>query len=140
MINTEEIKKSAEAAIEKAEQLQSLTQHPAWKVYVGLLDQLLQKELAALAGQVLDHNYYRKIGFVQETAFIRSIPTLIKNREIREFLLGQGRAKAIETMKGLPFIYSKYKQAAKEQLLKILNPENLEAGKEQFHEDTFHNS
>lgn len=139
-ISSEEIKKNAEKAIEKAEKLESLTKHPAWPVYVELLDDLLKKELEALAGVKLDENYLRKIGFVQETAFIRAIPKLIKDKDTRNFLLTQGRAKAIETMKTLPFLYRKYKKAAEEQLQQILNPVNLEQGKEEFHKSTFERS
>jgi hypothetical protein len=91
-----------------------------------------------LSGQKLDNDYYKKIGFLQYTAFIKAIPTLIKDAKVREYLLHQGFAKAVEVARTLPFLYSKKKAMAQQQLRQILgNMGNAEELKKQFTQDVY---
>lgn len=137
-MNQEEIIRNAEKVIEKSERIEALTRSEGWKDYIELLDVLLNQEITALAGQKLDGDYYKKIGFLQYTAFIKAIPTIIKDKSVREYLLHQGFAKAIEVARGVPFIYNKKKSMAQQQLQQILgNAGNAEELKKTFTQDVY---
>jgi hypothetical protein len=139
-MNSEDEIKSAQKVIEIAERLEALTKKEGWQDYVQLIDQVLQQEMQSLAGQALDNSYYKKIGFLQMLGYIKELPTLVKDKKVREYLLHQGRAKACDVAMGLPALYRKHKMIALQKLQQMLSGQVSEASKEQFHKEVFKQS
>ncbi len=124
-IQADDIRTNADKVIQKAERIERLTKMEGWNDFMEVLDTILRQEIAALAGIELGNGYYKKIGFLQETAFIKAIPDLIKDAKVRDYLLHQGRAKAIETIRNIPFLYQKQKRMALDQLQQVLGSTDL---------------
>lgn len=139
-MNENDIRMNAERIIEKADRLLALTKKEGWNDFVEILDILLSQEIRGLAGQDIDKSYYRKIGFLKMTAFIRALPGILQDKKVCEFLTHQGQAKAIETIKGIPFLYQKQKKVALDQLQQILGGANLENLRKATAEETFKQS
>ena len=78
--------------LEEAAQIEELVNHPGWKILGQIIESFLQREIQALTGQPLDNHYYKKIGFLQMYKFCKEIPGVVKDPEIRDYLLHQGRA------------------------------------------------
>lgn len=141
-MNVDEVRKNAEKVIERADRLISLSNDPRFKEYVEILDTLLRQEMAALAGVELSNSYYKHVGFIQATAFIRALPSVVKDPKTRDFLLGQGRAKALETLKNIPQMFAKQKAAAQQQLFQLFgnSKESAEEARRATAEDAYKNS
>jgi hypothetical protein len=131
---------AAQKTIEIAEKLEALTKKEGWKEYVRLLDQLLQQEMQALAGIKLDHSYYKKIGFLQMMFYVRELPTLVKDKKIREYLLHQGRAKACDVAMGLHNLFRKQKMVAMQKIKQIVSTQSAEHQKIKHGEEVFKQS
>jgi len=137
-MNLDDVRKNAEVTIAKAERIEALTKYEGWKDLMSMLDVLIYQEVRALAGQKLDSDYYKKIGFLQATFFIKEIQSIIANKTSREYLLHQGRAKSFEFFKGLPKFFQAQKRTAIDQLEKIINGGiDTEKIKQQFIENTY---
>jgi len=78
-------------ATRKAEVIERLIDSEGWKLVVELIDKLIAKEAEGLAGQNIDANYYKKIGFLQSIVYFKELPGIVKDKKVREFILHQGR-------------------------------------------------
>ncbi len=137
----EDILRANQRTIEKAERLEALAKKDGWKDFVEVVDQLIQAETIALAGQKLDESYYKKIGFLQYLLAIKEIPSIIKDKETREYLLHQGRLLGAQTIKQVPFLFNKRKKMAIEQLKTIMaNPQDNDELKQKFNQQVYQNS
>lgn len=120
-MNSEAELQGAQKVVEIAEKLESLTRKDGWKEYQHLIDQLLEQEIQALVGVELNNDYYKRIGFLQMLNYIKEIPTVVKDKKIREYLLHQGRVKALTVAKGgLIAHYRKQKTIAMQKIKSIL--------------------
>lgn len=141
-MNTNDQVLSAQKIVEKADRILQLMNHPGWKDFTEVLDLLLAQEMAHLAGQPLDHTYFRKIGFLKSTAYVKALDSVLKDKNQREYLMSQGRYKGWETIKNIPHLYQKQRGLALDKLKMMLtgggkfNPE----GQKQFNEDVYKQS
>jgi hypothetical protein len=130
--------RSAQKIVEIAEKLEALTKKDGWKEYQQLIDDLITQEFAGLSGQKLDHQYYQKIGFLQMMQFIREIPNVVKDKKVREYLLHQGRMKALQVAKGgLLGHYRKQKAMAIQKIRQIMGMQNTEINKDAHSEQVY---
>lgn len=137
MDNQTEIK-AAHKAVEVAEKIEALMKMQGWKEYIGVIDRLLTQEMKALRGQKMDHLYYKRIGFLQMMYFIKAIPDLVKEKKVREYLLHQGRAKALETVKDeIPGLFKKQKSLAIQKIKQMMTGIDLDQYKEQHGQQVF---
>jgi len=128
----------AQQVVEIAEKLEALQKTEAWKMYMKVLDNLLAAEEKALRGQVLTKKYYKRIGFIQMMKYIKEIPGIVKDKKVAEYLLHQGRAKAVECVGSSIFeAYKKRKQLAVQKLGQMLDPKASERVKRQHGEDVY---
>lgn len=117
MFNDKSKEDVAREALVKAEALEDLVKHPGWKILEETAKGLIGDEIGNLAGQKLDPSYYKKIGFLQALNFIKSIDSVIKDKEVRNYLLSQGRILGYQTFLKIP----QYFFEGRAQSLSILN-------------------
>ncbi len=132
-----DIRLSAEKLMDKVDKINKLTQMEGWKVLIEFLDQLMAQEMSALRGQKLDDLYYKRIGFLQYLLAIREIPGVLKDKSVQQYLLHQGRSKAIEVVKNIPGIFNKQRQVALKQIEEVMKNIDAEAGKKTFTEEVY---
>jgi hypothetical protein len=138
-MTNEEISKSAEKIIEKAERIERLTQYPEWKDFAEVLDELFTKEMQALMGIKLDNDYYRRIGFNQAVKYIQELPSVVKDKSMRELLLHQGKASGFNMVRTIKNLMRKQKTIELQRLKQILTGVNLQEQKD-FNEDVYRRS
>lgn len=92
----------ARESLRKAEIVEDLVKHPGWQIVQEVVSKLMTSEISHLSGQKLDSSYYKKIGFLQSLNYLKAIDSVIKDKEVREFLLSQGRLLGYETFLKIP--------------------------------------
>lgn len=132
-----DVRMSAEKLMDKVDKINKLTQFEGWKVLIEFLDQLMAQEMSALRGQKLDDLYYKRIGFLQYLLAIREIPGVLKDKKVQQYLLHQGRSKAIEVFKNIPSIFNKQRQVALKQIEEVMKNIDTEASKKTFTEEVY---
>lgn len=134
-METQDEIQAAQRTVEFVEKLEALTKKEGWKEFQWIIQQLLDQESMALVGQELDQQYYRKIGFLQMMRYVKELPTVVKDKRVREYLLHQGRAKALQTAQsGLFRHYKAQKAMAIQKLRQIMGQKSVEANKDKHAE------
>lgn len=105
--------------IEKATAIQDMVEnHPGWKALVDVIENVIEREKEALAGQAIDNSYYKKIGFTQMYLYCKEIPNFIKDKVIRRYLMTQGRMLGAKTFLNSPKLFFDGLMKAKQRAMK----------------------
>ena len=98
-------------ALQKAQEIEQLVNSPGWKHLMSLIDHLVTKETAALATGELDDKYLKKIGFVQSVVYFQALPTILKDKKMRDYILTQGRVAGFRWLQKAPQLFFDGRQA-----------------------------
>jgi hypothetical protein len=135
-----EIEMDASEAVRKAAAVEETVNTEGWKCIMEMIMGVLEKEVLALTGQALDYTYYRKVGMIQALKYITELDSLVKNTEVREYLLHQGRALGLEVLKKSPQFFFDGRQQGRAMIEKINGDNNLDLTKKKFTEDVYRQS
>jgi len=90
-------------AIEKGATIEDMVKnHPGWKLLMEMWENLISIQYRRLAGQKPDEGYVKLIGFLERASAIRVMPKIVKNAEMVEYLMTQGRIAADITLQKAP--------------------------------------
>jgi len=91
--------------LEIAMAIDEMAQSRGWQELCKIWQSLLDQEMLQLSGQKTDGSYYKKIGFLQMYKFCKDIPNIIKDKKIRDYLLSQGRVRALTAAVRTPMFF-----------------------------------
>lgn len=135
MSEQEEVQKKI---VEKALAIKEMTSHPGWAYLMDACQGLINQEMRALTNQTLDNSYYKKIGFIQMYKYCKEIPSVIKDKEIRDYLLHQGRCLGADTFGRSPLKFIEGLQNGNKIIRDFFDKSQMELKqkeKQKYHED-----
>lgn len=112
-------REAAIQALEKAEEIRKMMDTKGWEIFVDLIRSLEIQEFRALSGAKLDHTYYKRVGFLRVMKYVQELKDVVKDAQVREYLLHQGMAKAMEMVIELPQYFFKAENQARQALDKL---------------------
>jgi len=129
------IKHQHEVTLAKAAAIEEMVKSEGWKILIEFINRLYEQEVRALSGQVLEHKYYKKIGFAQVLKYLQSIEGVVKDKKVREYLEHQGRALALDTFRRMPQYFFEGRSQSKEHMAKVFGDDKESAA--QYHQRVY---